>query len=341
LSTFFSIERGTRLKKSDREDGNVPLVTAGKDNSGVADFVTPTINKEYTDKITIDMFGNVFYHSETFVCDDNILVLIEKEEMSSNVKKFITACISYDNYKYDYNRQYRQKDFLVHKIWLPADDNNNPDWQWMDNYISLLDSNLDDYTNSFMDIVDNDKNLIKIFANKIEIEHFKNWLKCVDNTNNAEILLTEKKWNYFELSTFFSIERGTRLKKSDREDGNVPLVTAGKDNSGVADFVTPTINKEYTDKITIDMFGNVFYHSETFVCDDNILVLMEKEEMSPNEKKFITTCINFDNYKYDYNRQYRQKDFLVHKIWLPADDNNNPDWQWMDNYISTLPSSDA
>lgn len=44
-------------------------------------------------------------------------------------------------------------------------------------------------------------------------------------------------------------------------------------------------------------------------------------------------------YKYAYGRQYRQKTLLKHKIKLPVDSKGDPDWQFMENYIKSLPYS--
>ena len=55
---------------------------------------------------------------------------------------------------------------------------------------------------------------------------------------------------------------------------------------------------------------------------------------------FVATVINFDKYRYAYGRQYRQKNFREHNIKLPVDKNENPDWQFMEDYIKALPYSE-
>ena len=62
-----------------------------------------------------------------------------------------------------------------------------------------------------------------------------------------------EKFNMFLLSDLFVCERGTRLTKENRLPGNTPLVTAGYQNEGIAEYISPEDNKEYGDKITIDM----------------------------------------------------------------------------------------
>ncbi|MBO5577593.1 MAG: restriction endonuclease subunit S [Bacilli bacterium] len=149
-------------------------------------------------------------------------------------------------------------------------------------------------------------------------------------------MLDTSKWKEFELvSLFQSYERGKRLTEYNRDPGDIPLVTAGFQNEGVADFISNAEQKRYCNKITIDMFCNVFYRDYEFCCDDNIIVLIN-DNLSTNVCLFITTVIKKDKFRFAYGRQYRQKDLLKHKIKLPVDSDGNPDWTYMEKYIEEL-----
>ena len=160
-------------------------------------------------------------------------------------------------------------------------------------------------------------------------------------TKNARALqdLDMSNWREFDLTDFFKSERGTRLTIPDREDGDTPFVTAGFNNQGVIGTIQ-SYQKVYKDKITIDMFANVFYRDYDFSCDDNILVLTPKQPLSKFASLFITTLLNCDKFKYAYGKQYRQKDFRLHKIKLPTKVGSTPDWQFMENYVKQLPYAD-
>jgi predicted RNA methylase len=153
--------------------------------------------------------------------------------------------------------------------------------------------------------------------------------------------LDTKRWKKIKLSTLFKQERGKRLTKENRIDGNIPLATAGFASEGIAGHVANEEMKIYRDVLTIDMFCNCFYRGYEFVCDDNILVL---DPLFNGANRFnllfLATVIATDKYRYAYGRQYRQKDFLEHVIQLPTDKNNEPDWQFMEQYIQSLPYSD-
>lgn len=146
-------------------------------------------------------------------------------------------------------------------------------------------------------------------------------------------------WKWFGLiNDLFNYSKGKRLTKADSIEGYLPLVTAGENNQGVSRFVNNDM-EVFSNCITIDMFGYCMYRDYEFCCDDNILVLLPKTNMSKYVMMFIATIINQDRYKCAYGRQYRQKTLLKHKIKLPIDTLGDPDWQFMEDYIKSLPYS--
>lgn len=151
-------------------------------------------------------------------------------------------------------------------------------------------------------------------------------------------MLDIKNWKEFKLLDIFpTFERGKRLVEYNREPGDIPLVTAGYQNEGVADFISNLEQKRFKNKITIDMFCNVFYRDYVFCCDDNIIVLIN-DELNLNVCLFVVSVIRKDKFKFAYGRQYRQKDLLKHIIKLPADSDGNPDYKFMNDYIEELQS---
>ena len=61
-----------------------------------------------------------------------------------------------------------------------------------------------------------------------------------------------------------------------------------------------------------------------------------------NEKTalYIVTILNNEQFKYSYGRAFlmdRIKDTIIK---LPVNENDNPDWNYMENYIKSLPYGD-
>lgn len=181
------------------------------------------------------------------------------------------------------------------------------------------------------------KNIRDYIAYKISSNtNFTNIIYATPRKANIELSVSD--WQWFDLTKLFNHKRGTRLTKADSINGEVPLVTAGENNQGVSRLVDNDMDI-FSDCITIDMFGYCAYRGYDFCCDDNILVLTPKTDISKYAMMFIVTVINQDKYKCAYGRQYRQKTLLKHRIKLPTDSNGNPDWRFMEQYIKDLPYS--
>ncbi|MDM1499491.1 N-6 DNA methylase [Myroides odoratimimus] len=162
-----------------------------------------------------------------------------------------------------------------------------------------------------------------------------------NDINTEPIPLETSKWKEFNLIDLFKFKRGTRLTKENRIEGDIPLVTAGEDYLGVKSFISNEEQEVFERAITIDMFCNSYVHEKKFCCDDNVIVLYRKpkEQISIYSKIFISTIIKLDKYRYQYGRQYRQKNLKTHIIKLPSLNGQDPDWDYMDRFIKTLPFS--
>ncbi|GAA8450747.1 hypothetical protein KKKH17_02680 [Helicobacter pylori] len=152
------------------------------------------------------------------------------------------------------------------------------------------------------------------------------------------------KWGEFKLGDLFEMERGARLTKANRIKGTRPLVTAGYENYGVAEYISNHDQKVFKgNTITIDMFANAFYRYSEYSADDNILVLTPKFTMSYRIGLCVTARINAVlKAKFSYGKQYRQKDFNVTIISLPLKPTANAqtlediDFHFMEKFIAEL-----
>ena len=149
--------------------------------------------------------------------------------------------------------------------------------------------------------------------------------------------MNTSSWKEFRLDELFDNPiRGTRLVKEQRIAGDIPLITAGFTNQGVAGFISNEEQKTFNGGLTIDMFGNCFFRDYVFKADDNILVF-DSEDISKEAKLFIMTSINkATNGLYSYSNQYRMKAFDNTIIKLPVTSSGEIDWQYMQERIAEL-----
>lgn len=143
-------------------------------------------------------------------------------------------------------------------------------------------------------------------------------------------------WKKFPMSDLgFLNYHGERLNKAARIEGDIPFITAGFDNQGVAQYIGND-RSTYMDPITVDMFGNCFFHKGKCAGDDNVYFFVN-DDISELRKMFIASCIHAKTSKlFAYVEQFRQTQADALDVALPVDTSGEPDWAYMDEYMSTV-----
>ena len=178
----------------------------------------------------------------------------------------------------------------------------------------------------------------------MEILQENNILPQAQTANSYKLNID--RWQEFTLNELFTIEKGERLTEADRIEGEIPLITASSYNNGITSFIDNDTFKDkksiFEAKITVDMFGNVFYHNYRYYSDDNIhtLILKNSEiEVSEYTKLFLVCILRKISSKYGFGRQVRIQRLGNENIKLPILSKDKPDWIFMENYIKSLPYS--
>lgn len=174
------------------------------------------------------------------------------------------------------------------------------------------------------------------FLNKI-IMH------AVDKTVNKEkVALNVKNWKYFDLVDLFDISASRdELMEELTPGGPIPYVTSSDNNNGITSFVEedPT-NPACT--ITANRGGSVgyfFYQPLPYKATPvDIRILTPKFQINPYIGLFLKTILQLEKYRFNYSRKMDSDRLSEFKIRLP-DLNDQPDWQFMEDYIKSLPYS--
>ena len=320
------------------DEYTIPLLTAGADNQGFARYAKrnqcPTILKNV---ISISANGAntgvTFYQKDEFaVLQDAYAIKLKDIEIpNEQVGLFLASCISkilHGNFSWTYKAGWeRIKDLSIK---LPVKESEEIDWDYMQERIAeleqeriaeleqyLIATGLNDY-----ELTDEDK---EILATKLMDGG------ALQSSTSVNGCLKEAR--SFKLDELFGEPiRGTRLVKEHRITGDIPLVTAGFNNQGVAEYISNEEQTTFNCGLTIDMFGNCFYRDYKFKADDNILVF-DLESIPKEAKLYIVSAINkVVNGLYSYSHQYRVKSFNNTIINLPTT-NGTPDWTYMEKYI--------
>lgn len=113
-------------------------------------------------------------------------------------------------------------------------------------------------------------------------------------------------WKEYRMSDLgFTVCHGSRITKAERVEGDTVFLTAGFENCGVVGTIGNENIDVWEKPITVDMFGNVFYHDETCAGDDNIYAFLNSK-LSRTAKLFVTSSIaSVTQSKYSYQQQFR------------------------------------
>lgn len=148
------------------------------------------------------------------------------------------------------------------------------------------------------------------------------------------------EWKEFKLKDIFRIEKSKNivLEMAEENIGNeIPYITRTEYNNGVNFLVKKKNFKlEKGNCITIGGEGaNVYYQPFDFISGNNINKIYS-DFLNEYNALFIVTILSKEKYRYSYNRAFNKTCIENTKIFLPADQNGNPDWKYMESYIKVL-----
>ena len=271
------------------------------------------------------MFGGVYYRDFDYKLVTHARIFTLEGNYSKNVMLYITACLKRLKLIYSYNNMCSWKKIQDYEIYLPTSDGINPDYEKMDSLISELEqeriSELDKYLkvtelNNY-ELSDEDKNVLN---RKINLTNFK-----VSKLFDIHPTKTYKGNNDYLLS----------------KNGKIPVVANTSGNNGIGGYsnLNPTENGgiiTFSDTTTAD---SIFYQPNDFVGYSHVQGMYPYSNLW-NEKSlryFMTVFKKVAlNKNFDYANKFNRKLALDFDIPLPSKDGINPDYDYMEKYITAI-----
>ena len=251
-----------------------------------------------------DTTASLSYQDKEFVCGDH-MVVCRAEWLNYFTAMFILTMLKQEKYKYSYGRAFKLGLIKETIVWLPVNENNNVDWSYVETYMSSLKS--------------------KEIKTAIQ---------------NSEQNLQYSQWREFKIDDIFKCEICKSEDFGSLEKGDMLFVGRTSFNNGIQGLVECD-NLTKGKCITLGMVGSFFpfWQEKDFVASQNILSLR-----NPNLNKynalFVISCLKkLIQGKHSYNRPIQKQKFINEIISLPVKD-KEPDWDYMENYIKSLPYSD-
>lgn len=265
--------------------------------------------------------GACFVQNKPFYTSQNVDVLIPLKcyvsKMTWNVKQFIASCIFYESqnnyltFVRELNKHIK-RDFAIK---LPVTSSGQPDWQYMDEYIAKLATQA--HTN----------------------------ISLLRQQQKKAPTVNIDRWKEFKISDIYPIIQHPRTRsKKDYEQGSMPFIASGSTNNGIDCYLEPKDKNDYekADCLTVSpVDGSCFYQSKPFLArgggGSSILILRSKSKLNEAVHIFLATIITRKlKENYSFNTMGNSKSIANVKIKLPVTESDEPDWQYMDNYISAI-----
>lgn len=361
---IFDIKKGFYNKKPESSGlGKIPFIGATDKNHGITGYYTldeiknssktgslknEPIEKKVFDKNAICITNNgsvgyAYFMDKEFTCSHDVNPVYKKDgDFNYYTGMFISAIIMNDRYRWGYGRKWRPIRMKNSRIKLPVKYDNNkniiydskkysdegyiPDWDFMESYIKTLN---------------------------YDIPQTKN--------QRTNVNLDVDSWKEFYLQDIFITTMGNGIDsgKTSFNDPTISYVTRNRNNNGVVsvvdkiDGIDPFPSGDMTLALGGSYLGSCFVQNTPFYTAQNVGVLHPKKEISLYSKIFISTLIRneckvkFQAFGRELNSHFK-KDFTIKLPVVKAREEHpiiekngyEPDWNFMDEYISILPNGD-
>lgn len=306
------------------DSGEIPYVTAQAGNNGVMTYVE--CPDEWLDDGDCIMIGGktltFSYQAKPFCSNDshNIALYLKDKVNASEIRYlFLIAVLRGTLYqKYSWGDSVSMKRIKDDTFMLPVDASGEPDWAYMDEYMSEVMQEAEKSL-EHLSQADGDKHAIGI----------KNW----------------KKFHLYD-DDLFDIDMGTKLDrvKMAQVNPDVNFVGRANTNNGITarvdsiDGLEPYSTGNMTLSLGGEYLGSCFVQPDKFYTSQNVVVLIPKWDMSFEVKQFIATMIFRESISYykafiDELNRHIKTDF---SFYLPVDDAGKPDWGHMEEYMRSV-----
>lgn len=322
VKEIFEIEKCKCSKVSSLTEGKIPYVGATNRNNGVLSFIDgedKLITKGNCIAFICDGEGSIgysMYKEEDFIGSTTVKVGRNKRLNKYNAK-FISTIADTVRSKYNFGFKRNEEHLKKEILQLPIDDNNNPDWHFMEEYIKERENK--------------QRNDLK--------EYYKS--RLLDLVICPEIL-TDVEWGEFSLRDLFVFERGNQNNMSVCEAGDIPLISAKKIDNGVKAFISDNGKKLFEGHIlTLNNDGDggvgiAYYQANKMALDTHVTALIPIIPINRSSLLFISKTITIQRDKFSHGYSLNNNRMKAQKIVLPIDKKGNPNWSYMENFIKNI-----
>ena len=330
IAELFPILMNGRGNNNILSEGNdCPYVGAKKSDNGVMRYCA--YNPDLVQQGNCILFicngagsvGYTLYMDRPFISTSDV-VAGYAPFLNREIAMYLITLLDLERPKYSYGRKWKRY-LRTTTIPLPIDSNGNPNWDYIQSFISTLIPTLPKRSKAI-------------------------WMNGVMSGSivSSNVVINTDRWKWFALQDIFHISYGNsfeliNLSSCDKNDNDaIAFVSRSSSSNGVDEYVERVLDVEpfQAGDITVALGGSVlstFIQPRPFYTAYHIKVLTAKKKISILQKIFVVTLIRREAYRYSYGRQANTTlDTL--QIKLPIKDEKIV-WTWIQKYMESLPFS--
>ncbi len=310
ISDLFEVKNGNGFELINMEEvhtgefNSCNFISRTEKNNGISARVELNGTEPFpANTITVAVGGSVlstFVQPEPYYTGFHIQILTPKKRYSDLEMQFYCYCIRKNKYRYNYGRQANK---TLKDILIP--EKMSKEWESLE-------------------------------INKLNTLRKKPLLQ-------KDMVLNPKIWKWFDLKELFEVSASRDGLSNDLiEGGKTPYITSSENNNGVTSF----FEEEATNKagtITANRGGSVgyfFYQPVDYMATPvDVRILSPRFKIDPFIGLFLKTILQLEKYRYNYSRKMGTDRLNEFKIKLPVASDNKPNWDFMRDYIKSLPYS--
>ena len=300
------------------DNGKYPVVVNSAYNNGIGGYSS----KDPTEKGNMITFSDtvdantIFYQEDPFIGYAHVQGLYPKEYVENwNRETLLFFASSFRKTAlskgFDYGNKFRRDIATELNVKLPVDEHNDPDWDYMINYVQNIEEKVLDGLNL---------------------------LERIKQVEGKSINISN--WKMFPLEELFDITKGSRLTKADMKDGKTNYVGASSFNNGITYKIGNTEHIHPANTLTVTYngsdIGRTFFQEEPFWATDDVNVLYPKFKISKEIALFLAPIIKAVGGNHVYKDKWQISDMKQAEIPLPVDTNGKPNWKYMEEYMQRI-----
>ena len=320
-----SLPRGD-LQVKKVKDGDVPLITPSNYNNGLLKRISAKSNstKYPANTLTVDMFGNAYYHDEEYfvTAHGHVNVLLPKFKINRNIGCFIATTLkAMFKSKYTFSEMCTQKVLKREILFLPVSDNGEPNWDYMNAYMEQV----------FVEV------MIK--------------LEKLTETRETKHAIAVDKWGEFKVGDLLVMQSQIELnpieafkKNKSNNDVKYPFYGQSSENNGIIDYYylgeELLNNKEGLPSIMIHSNTHRAYYVDTpFYLKDGhgATTIFTQKDLSYYATLFLIAVLNKTmDEKFDYDIKATKERLKELTVRIPIKKDGKPNWDYMEEYMKNI-----